>query len=51
MFTSKTLTALSFRGVPCHFSRSSMLTKPFPLNVFAKIAVGFPFVIEASWKA
>jgi len=28
-----------------------MLTKPLPLYVFAKIAVGFPFVIEASWKA
>jgi len=27
------------------------LTKPLPLYVFAKIAVGFPFVIEASWKA
>jgi len=28
-----------------------MLTKPLPLYVFAKIAVGFPFVNEASWKA
>lgn len=48
IFTSRILVALSFNGVPCHFSRSSMLAKPFPLYVFAKIAVGFPFVIEAS---
>lgn len=46
-----TSTAFSFNGVPCHFSKSSMLKNPFPLNVFAKIAVGLPFVIDASWKA
>lgn len=49
--TSKTDTALSLRGVPCHFSRSSILGKPLPLNVLAKMAVGFSLVIEASWKA
>lgn len=51
IFTSRIRPALSFNGVPCHFSRSSILIKPFPLYVFAKIAVGFPFVIEASWNA
>jgi hypothetical protein len=25
--------------------------KFFPLNVFAMIAVGFAFVVDASWKA
>ena len=51
IFTWRTSFALLPSGFPCQFSRSSILGKYFPLNVFARIAVGCPFVFCASWKA